>query len=91
MDAWTKAKITSEQKNFLLLSALYKIMFTHMCVCVHTHTYTHMGGLGPEPREQQRGQTPDQMRAGGGSESWAVAHTALSRGGGLGPGLRRSE
>lgn len=40
MDAWTKvAEITSEQKNFLLLSALHEIVFTR--VCVHTCTRRH--------------------------------------------------
>lgn len=42
MDTWNEAaEITSEQKNFLSLSALYKIMFIHMCVrtCTRIHTW----------------------------------------------------
>ena len=89
LDTWTEAaEITSEQKNFLLLSALYKFLFT--CVYAHMHTHTHMGGLGLEPREQQEGQAADQMRAGGWGAGLGPPPTQpFLRG--LGPGLRQRE
>lgn len=59
MDTWTEAaEITSEQKNFLLLSALYKIMFAHACVCTCTHIHTWVDwAWSPESSKEGRHQT----------------------------------
>lgn len=89
MDAWTKvAEITSEQKNFLLLSALQKIMFTHMCVhpCTLGHTWIYWA-RSPESSKEGRQQT--RRLLGGGEQSWSAAHTAFLWG--LRPRRRQSE
>lgn len=86
MDTWTEAaEITSEQKNFLLLSALYKFVFTRMCVhtCTRSRTWVDWA-WSPESNKEGRQQTRCALGAGRGT--WAAAHAALSRGLGLGTG-----
>lgn len=86
-DPWTEvAEITSEQKNFLLLSALHKIMFTHMCVhsCTRIHTWVDWA-WGPESSEEDRHQTRC-LLGGGELELGHCPPSPFSRGWGQGPG-----
>lgn len=82
MDTWTQAKITSEQKNFLLLSALYKIMFTHMCVRTRTHIHTWVDwAWSPESSNEGRHQTRCVL---GRERELGCCPHSLSRGAGAG-------
>lgn len=88
MDTWTKAEITSEQKNFLLLSARYKIMFTHMCARTRTRIHTWVDwAWSPESSSEGRHQTRCVLGAGAGVG--LLPTQPFLRG--LGPWLRQSE
>lgn len=89
MDTWTDAtQMTSEQKNFLLLSSLYKIMFTHMCVraCTRIHTWVDWA-RSPESSEEGGHQTRCWL-GGGERELGCCPRGPFS--GGQGPRHRRS-
>ena len=90
MDAWTKvAEITSEQKNFLLLSALHKIVFTRVCVhtCTRRHTWV-CWAWSPES-STETGQRTRRLLRGGGSGVGPLPIQPFSGGWGQGAGRER--